>query len=1169
MTTVELKEQLRQPFTSKTWQDELLPYVFGREQVRWFPVAIELGVEAHYSDRVAAKRQLGVVQLGGSNLFGEATRLAIVEVELQPGVMNIARNRVGLRGLTFGLIDGEQANGVLAFYHDPEQPNYRFSFLTRQSAFDDATGDVISTTTHPKRFTYVLGKQEACTTAAKRLEWLSLQKPTATLEHVREAFSVEKLNKEFFGKYKEYYERFWQFLAQNHREVFLPGVAVPDKSAEKLKQEKPIRDFTKKLLGRLVFLHFLQRKGWLGCPNAASKWEGGDQTFLLSLFERYPDKEHFHSQALTELFFRTLNNPNRENFRFQVGGMRQACKVPYLNGGLFDNDEPAAANLDFPAKYFAELLDFFAQYNFTIDENRPDDHEVGIDPEMLGHIFENLLEENREKNGAFYTPREIVQYMCQESLVEYLCTHLGPEGVTRTDVAALVRQQKVEDKIRTYAGRTDKLLRDVTICDPAIGSGAFPMGMLHEIFTARRYLYPHLNTSAAFDPVAVKKHIIQHTIHGVDLDKGAVDIARLRFWLALVVDEEQPHPLPNLDYKIMQGNSLLESFDGIKLDHLKPDSQDESPVQGQQMGLFQPIGEKEQLQRVALENLLKDYFLVGDAPRKRQLRKQIELLVHEHLHYNVELQLNDARKELNEVEGKLAGVRFDNNDSGAQRTKKETARARQTRAIEKAQITVARLKETEQRLDKLQDSAERPYFLWHLYFHEVFERGGFDVVIGNPPYIQLSKLKEAAPFYASQGYKTFERTGDIYCLFYELARTYLRPGGILAYITSNSWLQTQYGKSLRQLLTHDTDPVALLNFADTQLFDSATVETNILLARHAPCQFSLRAVTIDKEYKVGSSLAQYVETNSFVLTELSEEGWSVSNASAERIKKHMECNGTKIADLPLKIYRGVTTGYNLAFVIDNTTRQRLIQADPKTAGVFKPTLRGRDLKRYSYTQNGYWLINTHNGVKRDGIPAVMVERDYPPLFEYFSAFPDTIKTRFDKGNHWTNLRNCAFLSEFEKPKIIWGELSDSAKFTYDDSAHYIEATLFMMLGKSLKYTLAVLNSIAGGWYFERVTTTSGMGTTRWKKYKIEQLPLPIVSTKKEARIESIVNAVLSGKRDNMDTSELEAEIDALIFSAYKLGEDDIALIMSESNIDYETQKRVFAYFNQIAKSIAL
>ena len=985
MTTTQLKEQLRHPYASEIWQTEILPHVFGREQVRWFPAAVELDVEAQYIDRVAAKRQLGVVQLGGENLFGEATRLAVVEVELLPGVTNIARNRVGLRGLTFGLIDGEQANGVLAFYHDPSQPNtYRFSFLMRQSSFDPISGEMVTTATHPKRYTYVLGKQESCTTAAKRLQGLALRKPTATLEHVQEAFSVEKLNKEFFTKYKEQYERFWGYLAANHRSVFLPGLAVPDKVEEKVKQEKPIRDFAKKLLGRLVFLHFLQRKGWLGCPMASSTWEGGDNSFLLALFEQFPNKEQFHSEALSELFFRTLNNPERENFRFQVGGMRQACRVPYLNGGLFDNDEPAAALLDFPKEFFSGLLEFFAQYNFTIDENRPDDHEVGIDPEMLGHIFENLLEENREK-GAFYTPREIVQYMCQESLVEYLTKHLSLQGITRADVELLVREQKVTDGVHTYAGLTDKLLREVTICDPAIGSGAFPMGMLQEIFTARRYIYPHLNTSAAFDPVAVKKHIIQHTIHGVDLDKGAVDIARLRFWLALVVDEDHPQPLPNLDYKIMQGNSLLESFEGIALDHLQPGGRKKVLTDGHQIGLFQPLEDLQQQQQVALEHLLRDYFAIGDAPRKRQLRKQIEILVHEHLHYNVEIQLTQAQAILAEAETIPARIRLDVHDSLAQRLRKEKAHEKQQRVVEKCALAVTRLEGTKQRLDALQDSAERPYFLWHLYFHDVFERGGFDVVIGNPPYIRQESIGKIKDELKLAYPRTYKGTADTLVYFVELGYNLLREDGVFAYIISNKWMRAGYGTGMRKLLK-STRLHQVLDFRDLPVFEDADAYPCIVVFQKSEPQESVTALSfahVPFKAPYHESLVKHIADKSYLLplAQLDDEGWTLGDYHAQQLLLKLRKAGS-----PLKEYIGGESYYGIKpgsarFFVNEATRLTLIEQDARSAEIIMPMLRGRDVARYATPTHDQYMLFTRRGIDIS---------NYPAVENYLSQFRDEL-----------------------------------------------------------------------------------------------------------------------------------------------------------------------------------
>jgi len=273
------------------------------------------------------------------------------------------------------------------------------------------------------------------------------------------------------------------------------------------------------------------------------KWENGEKRFMQQLFNDFSDKAHFHSKCLTKLFFETLNI-RRNNDVFEVEGLEgklYGSRVPYLNGGLFDTDKPEGVlKIDFPEKYFIDLLDFFEQYNFTIDENSPDDHEVGIDPEMLGHIFENLLEENRDK-GPFYTPKEVVQYMCKESLIQHLSSHFN----NRLDISLFLRSHVVSDELaeKDNAVLLNELLDKIKVCDPAIGSGAFPIGMLQEIFEAKRFIYPYLKTSKDFNPSQIKKDIIQKSIYGVDIEKGAVDIAQLRFWLSLVVDEENPRPV--------------------------------------------------------------------------------------------------------------------------------------------------------------------------------------------------------------------------------------------------------------------------------------------------------------------------------------------------------------------------------------------------------------------------------------------------------------------------------------------------------------------------------------------------------------------------------------------------------------------------------------------------
>ncbi len=358
--------------------------------------------------------------------------------------------------------------------------------------------------------------------------------------------------------------------------------------------EKAVRDFAKKLLGRIVFLHFVQKKGWLGATN--DRWQDGNRNFIQDLFLTSGKRDTFYPLWLRTLFYDSLNNPERKHNDFKLPDGKTVM-VPYLNGGLFEDDDPKGV-LTFPPRLFEDLFDFFNQYNFTIYEDSPDDHTVAVDPEMLGHIFENLLEDNKDK-GAYYTPKEIVHYMCQESLIEYLATKLDiPErlgyqklgtdqtqmfgnevkkdqfdllnehktpspGITRQDVERFIKNKETTSQIIANAKDINKHLDDVKICDPAIGSGAFPMGLLQEIFHAKQVLKESAEGGAEIPELdkakdaEIKERIIQDSIYGVDIEKGAVDIARLRVWLSLIVDEELPRPLPNLDFKIVVGDSLL------------------------------------------------------------------------------------------------------------------------------------------------------------------------------------------------------------------------------------------------------------------------------------------------------------------------------------------------------------------------------------------------------------------------------------------------------------------------------------------------------------------------------------------------------------------------------------------------------------------------------------
>lgn len=550
-----LREALSRPFDSARWR-ELLAKIFpGTVQFDRHPVAHPVP-----TDRIRSCREFGRVQLA------DERRLVLLEIEVGDN-LDLLRNRVELRNLVARFIDLDRAHGVLALIRSAAdtQPEYRLTFAARAAGFDAAAETFVTRETATRRFTYVLGPGETRRTAGDRLAVLAAKEGAATLEDVIAAFDVEPVSKEFFARYKEHYAAFCRHLLEGDATARVFGLALDGLEGKALDRAlKPVRDFVKKLLGRLVFLHFLQKKGWLGCDATRSEWHGGASDFLRQLFDSTPaaEKDRFHSTRLVPLFFDTLNR-QRSGDLFPITGTR----VPYLNGGLFERDFAGVELLDFPAPLFEQLLAFFGQYHFTIDENDPEDHEIGIDPEMLGHIFENLLEDNKDK-GAYYTPKAVVQYMCQQSLIHALAGHFPGDAAARTEIERLIRTKEPIDArdtrswLATHATGLATLLDDLRICDPAIGSGAFPIGLLQEIYWTKLALNPSLDRAAA------KRSIIQRSIHGVDLDAGAVEIARLRFWLALIVEESAPVPLPNLDYQIMQGNSLLESFEGERLDDL-------------------------------------------------------------------------------------------------------------------------------------------------------------------------------------------------------------------------------------------------------------------------------------------------------------------------------------------------------------------------------------------------------------------------------------------------------------------------------------------------------------------------------------------------------------------------------------------------------------------------
>lgn len=547
MTIADIRNILEAPYNRKVWKS-FIQTQFTNNNLLANDAPLNLGKSDLYTDCYSL----------GNYAIDDYTKIGIFEIQLADKV-NLTRNRVALRNLIKSIT--QQVAGAMVVFVQGDK--WRFSYISKRKIRNKETNTVEDKETAPKRYTYLFGKNEKAKTASERFDKLIKKQQGnlyqyLTLNDFEDAFSVEKLSTDFFNQYKKSYEDFVQFLtgkryAKKGNRYAETVIDTPNSQLKKLfkaeDKDREARDFVKRMMGRIVFLYFIQKKGWLAVPQTKN-WSDGNHDYLFDLFKSSKHKDDFYTKELVPLFFTTLNNINSENINNEF-------RFPYLNGGLFDDSQDKIYNdLKLPQEIFFSLFQTFNDFNFTVHEDAPDEHTVAVDPEMLGHIFENLLEDNKEK-GAFYTPKEIVHYMCQESLAEHLSAKFDVQY--RNTIFNLITQKPLEPTEELWAKQNATelilVLEKLKICDPAIGSGAFPMGLLQEIFNLMVVLYSYKGWGKV-NEVDIKKHIIQESIYGVDLDAGAVDIARLRFWLSLVVDETIPQPLPNLDFKIMQGDSL-------------------------------------------------------------------------------------------------------------------------------------------------------------------------------------------------------------------------------------------------------------------------------------------------------------------------------------------------------------------------------------------------------------------------------------------------------------------------------------------------------------------------------------------------------------------------------------------------------------------------------------
>ncbi len=991
----------------------------------------------------------------------------LFDITVKDKVM-MERNRVAVQTLVKRVMDTYSGAFMLIHYENSEKWDWRFTFcqLKDRGEYTDS-----------KRYTFLLGPNQACTTAAQNFGKLASKGGDIEIGDIVKAFDVEALSNEFFGKYKAHYEAFVEYITGKRYEgKEEKTVHDPHPFFASLfgGSDKAVRDYVKLLLGRITFLHFLQKKGWLGVPENGV-WGSGDEQFMLNQFEKASQelKDDFVVKVLNPLFFDALDcdrTGKNDVFDSRVFGR---IRVPYLNGGMFEKTEKDAVPVSWPVEYFGRLFRFFSEYNFTIDENDPNEAQVGVDPEMLGKIFENLLEDNKDK-GAFYTPKEIVKYMCQESLVAYLVTKTGFDEKKLRDFVHSPEEGKAAfDGDQQYA-ILDAIL-NVKICDPAIGSGAFPIGLLNELVWCKEAIYGDQKGRAE-----IKREIIRDNIYGIDIEKGAVEIARLRFWLSLVVDEEKPEPLPNLDFKIMQGNSLLEKYHNFNLVELM------QPEQGTL------VFSDEAALREKMKSLMKRYFDCNSHREKIRLKTEI----------------SDTIKK--QIKQRFPGLVMPEMDM----------------------------------------SENDRFFLCHTWFGDVFSAGGFDIVIGNPPYIQLQNNGgELARLYEGCGYSTFARTGDIYCLFYERGWQLLKKDGHLCFITSNKWMRAGYGEKTREFFATRTNPLLLIDFAGVKIFENATVDTNILLFSKSENMHGTVCAVGDKQDKDSiKNLSVFVQQQNSICDFNSSESWVILSPIEQSIKRKIEAIGTPLKDWDIQINYGIKTGFNDAFIITSEKRKEILancateDERKRTDELIRPILRGRDIKRYGYDWAGQYIVATFPS-RQYNID------DYPALKEFLLSFGierleqtgkeyiikgEKVKARKKTNNKWFETQDSiSYWEDFLKPKIIYPNMTKYMPFVFDNKMFLTNQKCFIITGKYVAYLTAFFNSSLFKYCFRDSFPELQGGTRELSKIFFDKIPVYKVSEAQNQQFQDAIEDIQ--KEYNKQKAQ---RIDSMLFDLYDLTEEE-------------------------------
>ncbi|MDM3845138.1 MAG: TaqI-like C-terminal specificity domain-containing protein [Aphanizomenon gracile PMC638.10] len=973
-------------------------------------------------------------------------------------------------------------------------------------------------------------------------------------QYWQKVLDVSLLNKQFYQEVSA-----WYFYAC--KQVVFPKDA-------KNNQESLIR-----LITRLMFVWFLKEKGLV--PNQL--FNKTDIESILKSVE--PQESTYYKAILQNLFFATLNTEGKREFIKESSGGRNSqhmvhnvfrykdyfqdpdkviaryfADIPFLNGGLFEcldvpaqKDKPDTAKridgfsnhssnvLSVPNELFFDgfqdvdlnadfgtsrkkyrvrgLLEIFKSYKFTIAENTPFEEDVALDPELLGQVFENLLAAYnpetqttaRKQTGSFYTPREIVNYMVDESLIAYFKEKLKTkqEKFTEQDfdkrLRLLLDYQSSVNSFEDDSDVTLALIEAIDNCkilDPACGSGAFPMGILQKMVHILAKLDPrNLNwkqrqidrlnqliidaediedektrTDTLTNLEAQKENLerafarngldygrklflIQNCIYGVDIQAIAVQIAKLRFFISLIIDQQEDQdetnrgilPLPNLETKFVAANSLI----GV--------------TKVQQLSIFDT--QEIQAKQKRLERLRRDHFFAKSLETKRKKRQEDERL-------SQEIGEILRRNKSPNVESLQSWKPYDQNASA---------------------------------------SFFDPEWMFGI-------KDGFDIVIGNPPYVRHQQINEFKISLQKQ-FTCYTGVADLFVYFFERGYHLLKTGGVLSYICSNKYFRSGYGEKLRDFLGKNTTIQQLIDFGDTDVFTAIAYPSIILFSKEKASKDNQLKALSWQQTEALNEFSTVFNAENFLMPQsaLKADGWRLENTQVLDLLAKLRNAGKPLGEyVNDKFYLGILTGFNEAFVIDQETRDKLISEHPSSAEIIKPFLRGRDIKRWSIDFANQYLIKIESSENKEHPWSNKIESEaekifsktYPAIYSHFQQFRNQLIPRSNQGKFFWELRSCKYWQEFEKPKIVIPTIVQNAEYATDYLGHFSNDKTSICVPENINFVLAILNSSLMWWFIKQIAASKQGGFFELKPMYVSQIPIPTATAEEQKAIETLVGYVL-------------------------------------------------------------